>query len=67
MLDYLGFDIEAKKLMKALENTLSGGLNAEQNWKTLPADCVPPSFRKDGKYGSTDDVAEKVLEEYEKL
>lgn len=67
MLDYLGFESESKKLMKALESTLADGLNAEKNWKTLPADAVPPSFRKDGKYGSTDDVAQKVLEEYEKL
>ena len=52
---------------KALENTLAGGLDIENNWKTLPADAVPPSYRKDGKYGSTTDVAEKILEEYKKL
>lgn len=67
MLDYLGFDAESKKLMKALENTLVGGLDVEKNWKTLPADAVPSSYRKQGKYGSTDDVAEKVLEEYKNL
>lgn len=67
MLDYLGFENESKKLMKALENTLAGGLEIEKNWKTLPADAVPPSYREQGKYGKTTDVAEKVLEEYRKL
>jgi len=67
MLDYLGFESESKKLMQALKNTLAGGLEVEKNWKTLPADAVPPSYRKDGKYGTTDDVAEKILEEYEKI
>ncbi len=67
MLDYLGFENESKKLMKALENTLAGGLDVEKNWKTLPADAVPPSYRKEGKFGSTDDVAIKILEEYNNL
>ena len=67
MLDYLGYESESKKLRKALENTLAGGLDVENSWKTLPADAVPSSYRKDGKYGSTTDVAEKVLEEYKKL
>ncbi len=64
MLDYLGFETESKKLMKALENTLAGGLDVEKNWETLPADAVPSSYRKEGKYGSTDEVAEKIIEEY---
>lgn len=67
MLDYLGYESESKRLGKALENTLAGGLDIENNWKTLPADAVPSSYRKDGKYGSTTDVAEKVLDEYNKL
>ena len=67
MLDYLGFETESKKLMKALENTLAGGLEVEKNWKTLPADAVPLGYRKEGKFGTTTDVAEKVLEEYKKL
>lgn len=67
MLDYLSFETESKKLNKALEITLAGGLDEESNWKTLPADAVPSSYRKDGKDGSTTDVAENVLEEYKKL
>ncbi|MHA1257751.1 MAG: isocitrate/isopropylmalate family dehydrogenase, partial [Promethearchaeota archaeon] len=77
MLDYLDYESESKKLRKALENTLAGGLDVENtlaggldvenNWKSLPADAVPSSYRKDGKYGSTTDVAEKVLEECNKL
>ena len=67
MLDYLSFETESKKLNKALEITLAGGLDVEKHWKTLPADSVPPSYRKEGKYGSTTDVAENVLEEYKKL
>lgn len=64
MLDYLGFIKESKKLIKALENTLLGGLEPEKNWKTLPKDAVPPRFRKEGKFGNTNEVAEKILEEY---
>jgi 3-isopropylmalate dehydrogenase len=67
MLDYLGFETESKKLMKALEYTLAGGLDVEKNWKTLPADAVTNKYRKEGKYGSTNDVAEKILEEYNNL
>lgn len=67
MLDYLGFENESKKLMKALENTLAGGLDVEKNWKTLPRDAIPPKYRKEGKYGSTTDVANKILDEYKKL
>ena len=67
MLDYLGFETESKNLMKSLENTLAGGLDVKENWKTLPADAVPSSYRKEGNYGSTDDVAEKILEEYNSL
>jgi isocitrate/isopropylmalate dehydrogenase len=67
MLDYLGFENESKKLTKALENTLAGGLEIEKNWKTLPADAVPPNYREQGKYGKTMDVAEKVLKEYNKI
>ncbi|MHA1254402.1 MAG: hypothetical protein ACTSPS_02260 [Promethearchaeota archaeon] len=33
----------------ALENTLAGVLDVVNNWKTLPADAVPSSYRKDGK------------------
>jgi len=67
MLDYLGFVNESKKLMKAIEKTLAGGLDVEKNWKTLPRDAVPPKFRKEGKFGSTTDVANKILEEYRNL
>ncbi len=67
MLDYLGFENESKKLMKAIGNTVAGGLELEKNWKTLSRDIVPSSYRKEGKFGSTNDVAEKVLEEYKKL
>ena len=67
MLEYLGFEPESKKLMKAIENTLIGGLEFEENWKTLPRDAVPPNYRKEGKFGSTMDVSEKILEEYKKL
>lgn len=67
MLDYLGFQKESKKLMKAIEKTLAGGLDVEKNWKTLPRDAVPPKFRKEGKFGKTTDVAEKVLEEYRNI
>ncbi|MFX0186665.1 MAG: isocitrate/isopropylmalate family dehydrogenase [Candidatus Hodarchaeota archaeon] len=67
MLDYLGFENESKKLMKALENTLAGGLDVEKNWKTLPRDAVPPKYRKEGKYGNTKDVANKILDEYKEL
>ncbi|TFG25555.1 MAG: isocitrate/isopropylmalate dehydrogenase family protein [Promethearchaeota archaeon] len=67
MLDYLGFQKESKKLMKAIEKTLAGGLDVEKNWKTLPRDAVPPKFRKEGKFGSTTDVANKILEEYRNI
>ncbi len=67
MLDYLGFEKESVKLEQAVANTLQGGLDIETNWKSLPRDSVPESYRKDGKFGSTTDVAEKVLAEYKKL
>lgn len=67
MLDYLGYNEESKTLMKAIENTLIGGLNPEENWKYLPRDAVPVKFRKQGKFGSTQDVASNVLDEYKKL
>lgn len=67
MLDYLGFKNESKNLMKALEDTLLGGLDAAKNWKSLPAEAVPLSFRKENKFGKTMDVARKVLEEYNKI
>ncbi|MHA1883572.1 MAG: isocitrate/isopropylmalate family dehydrogenase [Promethearchaeota archaeon] len=67
MLDYLGYEKESKGLIKAIENTLIGGLNIEKNWKTLPKDAVPPQYQKNGKFGTTDDVTDKILEEYKKL
>jgi isocitrate/isopropylmalate dehydrogenase len=67
MLDYLGYEKESKGLMKAIEKTLIGGLNIEKNWSYLPKDAVPPKFQKEGKFGTTGDVAHKVLEEYKKL
>ncbi|MBD3255048.1 MAG: NAD-dependent isocitrate dehydrogenase [Candidatus Lokiarchaeota archaeon] len=67
MLDYLGYVNESKNLLKVLENTLAGALEIDKNWKTLPADVVPPNYRKEKKYGSTTDVANKILEEYKKL
>lgn len=67
MLDYLGYSEESRKLMKAIENTLIGGLNPEKNWKFLPRDAVPNKFRKEGKFGSTKDVANKILDEYKRI
>jgi len=67
MLEYLGFEKESKKLMKAIEKTLAGGLDVEKNWKTLTQDAVPPKYRKEGKFGSTTDVANKILEEYRNI
>lgn len=67
MLDYLGYESESKKLMSALKNTLAGGLEVEKNWKYLPKDAVTQSYRNEGKFGKTMDVAEKILEEYDKL
>ncbi len=67
MLDYLGYEKESQKLEQAVANMIKGGLDVENNWKTLPRDAVPKSYWKDGKFGSTNDVAEKVLEEYKKL
>jgi 3-isopropylmalate dehydrogenase len=67
MLDYLGYDSESKKLMRALENTIAGGLEVEKNWKHLSKDVVPQRYRNEGKFGKTMDIAEKVLEEYKKL
>jgi 3-isopropylmalate dehydrogenase len=67
MLDYLGYEAESKKLRIALENTLAGGLQVEKNWKYLPKDAVPQRYRYEGKFGSTNDVALKIIEEYKKL
>jgi len=67
MLDYLGYEKESEGLIKAIENTLIGGLDVEKNWKTLPKDAVPPKYQKNGKFGTTDDVADKILEEYKEL
>ena len=67
MLDYLGYEKESEKLEQAIANMIKGGLDVENNWKSLPRDAVPKSYWKDGKFGSTTDVAEKVLEEYKKL
>nr|MBD3197667.1 hypothetical protein [Candidatus Lokiarchaeota archaeon]MBD3202061.1 hypothetical protein [Candidatus Lokiarchaeota archaeon] len=67
MLEYLGYVSEAKKLMKAIENTLIGGLYPKSNWKFLPRDAVPTQYRKEGKFGSTEDVSNKIYEEYRKL
>jgi hypothetical protein len=53
--------------MKAIQNTLIGGKDPEKNWKYLPRDAVPPKFRKEGKFGSTQDVANKILDEYKKI
>ena len=46
---------------------IEGGLDVATNWKDLPRDAVPNSYRKEGKFGSTMDVAQKVLDEYKKL
>jgi 3-isopropylmalate dehydrogenase len=67
LLDYLGYIKESKGLMKAIENTIAGALNIESNWNMLPKDVVPPKYRKEGKFGTTDDVALKILQEYKKL
>ncbi|MBD3229976.1 MAG: hypothetical protein GF329_17470 [Candidatus Lokiarchaeota archaeon] len=67
MLDYLGYEDESKKLEKAVANTIKGGLDLEANWKTLPRDAVPVEYRKEGKFGSTMDVSQKILDEYKKL
>ncbi|HUX98181.1 MAG TPA: isocitrate/isopropylmalate family dehydrogenase [Candidatus Deferrimicrobium sp.] len=67
MLDYLGYEKESEKLEQAIANMIKGGLNTEQNWATLPRDAVPEKYQKEGKFGSTTDVAQKVLEEYNKL
>ncbi|MHA1649086.1 MAG: isocitrate/isopropylmalate family dehydrogenase [Candidatus Helarchaeota archaeon] len=67
MLDYLGYEKESEKLEQAIGNMIKGGLDVENNWQTLPRDAVPKSYWKEGKFGSTTDVAEKVLEEYKKL
>ena len=67
MLDYLGYEEPSVKLEQAITNTLKGGLDIEKNWKGLPRDSVPESYRKEGKFGSTTDVAQKVLEEYKLL
>jgi len=67
MLDYLGYEKEAQKLEMAVAKMIEGGLDVEANWKSLPRDAVPEKYRKEGKFGSTMDVAEKVLEEYKKL
>ncbi|MHA1269165.1 MAG: isocitrate/isopropylmalate family dehydrogenase [Candidatus Helarchaeota archaeon] len=67
MLDYLGYENESEKLEKSIAKMIEGGLDVESNWKSLPRDAVPNNFRKEGKFGSTMDVAKKVLEEYNKL
>ncbi len=67
MLDYLGFEKESKNLLEALRNTLAGGLKPEKNWRYLPKDALPPNFGKEGKHGSTMDVADKIIEEYQEL
>jgi isocitrate/isopropylmalate dehydrogenase len=67
MLDYLNYTQESHNLMKAVENTLIGGQNPQENWKYLPRDAVPTKFRKNGKFGSTQDVANKILDEYRKI
>ncbi|MFX1296178.1 MAG: isocitrate/isopropylmalate family dehydrogenase [Promethearchaeota archaeon] len=67
MLDYLGYEKESEKLEQAIANMIRGGLDVDNNWKTLPRDAVPKSHWKDGKFGSTTDVAKKVLEEYKKF
>ncbi|MHA1231238.1 MAG: isocitrate/isopropylmalate family dehydrogenase [Candidatus Helarchaeota archaeon] len=67
MLDYLGYEKESEKLDMAIAKMIEGGLDVEANWKTLPRDAVPEKYRKEGKFGSTMDVAKKVLEEYKKL
>ncbi|MHA1695279.1 MAG: isocitrate/isopropylmalate family dehydrogenase [Candidatus Helarchaeota archaeon] len=67
MLDYLGYETESEKLYSAIAKMIEGGLDVESNWKTLPRDAVPEKYRKEGKFGSTMDVSEKVLEEYKKL
>lgn len=67
MLDYLNYTQESRNLMKAIQNTLIGGQDPEKNWKYLPRDAVPPKFRKEGKFGSTQDVANKILDEYKKI
>ncbi|NVM30108.1 MAG: isocitrate/isopropylmalate dehydrogenase family protein [Candidatus Helarchaeota archaeon] len=67
MLDYLGYEKESEKLKQAVANMIKGGLDVENNWQNLPRDAVPKTYWKDGKFGSTTEVAEKVLEEYKKL
>ena len=53
--------------MTAIAKMIEGGLDVEANWKTLPRDAVPNKYRKEGKFASTMDVAQKVLDEYKKL
>lgn len=67
MLDYLGYVEKAKKLQMAVGKMIEGGLDLEANWKTLPRDAVPSKYRKEGKFASTMEVAQKILDEYKKL
>ncbi|MHA1405245.1 MAG: isocitrate/isopropylmalate family dehydrogenase, partial [Candidatus Helarchaeota archaeon] len=67
MLDYLGYDKESKNLLTAIAKLIEGGLDIEKNWEYLPRDAVPNSYQKEGKFGSTYAVAEKVLEIYKSL
>lgn len=67
MLDYLGYEKEAEKLELAVGNLIKGGLDIENNWQRLPRDAVPAAYQKEGKFASTMETAEGVLEEYKKL
>ena len=67
MLEYLGYEEEARKLEKAIENYFLLGLDLEKNWAKMPRDGVTKKYQKEGKFASTDEVAMNILEEYKKL
>ncbi len=61
MLDYLGFEKEAKSLEDGVASLVSEAKDVEKNWASLPRDLVPDSYREQNKFAGTKRVAEEIF------
>ena len=61
MLDFLGFEKEAKNLEEGVAALVSEAKDVEKNWASLPRDLVPDSYRKEDKFAKTKKVAEEIF------
>ena len=61
MIDYLGFESEAKKLEAGVAALVSEAKDVEKNYASLPRDLVPDSYKEQKKFAGTMKVAEEIF------